>query len=274
MMDSKTSNQVKHELHQIKRINHTLLSPHSPSQAFKVWSSILQIVAFLDLISFLYVNKIRLERERIEEILKARSRIRKLFIQGLTLIGFQSHESIDMHTSATHWIERVYPIFDIIFCICWILEGLRLAWKKANIHYVDMERISESSECWNRCIAFIVFASIVLFYVMFLPVKWIAKVLKMDDHHGMISNLCKSKDCTTYSIQDLILLLYIIQPIKAINSRTMIMKLTRKLSKAARYVIKHPISIKRRIVQAIIAVKTIKRILPKYFLISNMQKRI
>ena len=273
--------QIETEIKLLKRIDSLLSEEIS---YFRIWSSILQLVAFLDLTSFIYLQKLLLEqRRRIES---SKSTTKTLLLKVVAMVGMvqKNSEPTVEEQQQLLWIETWHSRFDLLFTFCWILEGLRLALKKAKHHYIKNENLGQQQIenlhimklSWKGIVkSYFMFMTIFLVHVVLLPTKWMQGFMsrQYEPNHPIMSiitnpsmQICETKDCGNYSIPYLFFLYYMVPILKGFKGRALIMNLSRNFSKVytPKYVLRNPITFKRRIVQIITTVKSVKRALPTY----------
>lgn len=292
--------QLQLELNQLKRIDSLLLEPRHQTSIFyfKTWNYTLQFVAFLDLASFLYAKKLGVERKRITETIISNSTTKNRFMGriGSLFSKLRHKDSGVVITQEEHlppplyWIESNQYRFDILFCIFWVIEGFRLAIKHARTYYHAekkgrMQSKDGAISIRKKFTFCLIFASIVFLYILLLPIKWIQKFTSvfstMGNNADADMDVCESRDCNTFSIPYAIILYFmvpIVKAWKAFKGRSIIRHISSFLTKIPKiemtsYIIRNPIAFRRRIMQVITAIKSVKRGLPIIKAISKIRKK-
>ena len=164
------SSSPRSQLRKLKQIEKVLSSPSlTLSSSYRHyerrwWRGIMRFVAMMDLLSFSYMRQVQYHRMKAykESLTKKNKNIfRRIFNNIPEQTFLKRHHSYNQ----LHWIERYQFIVDYLFCICWLVEGFRVAFKIAR------SRITRTKMIWY-CELVPIFITILLFYLLLLPLEF------------------------------------------------------------------------------------------------------
>lgn len=268
-----------------------------PTKLDELWLYILQFSAMLDVTTFIcmqYLSAMRQEQMKQYSQNNKRRQILNFIFKYTPLLKKKKnqfeHSNHHIHDSLLfppYWIERYQYIFDVIFCFCWLLEGLRVAWAKANFE-------NNKNNVHHPMQARTVFISFLCIYMILLPFHhlqnfWIQSgihqahpfksITQSNTTTTSTTNLYNTihHDDTTYynknheffSLPYIILLQFSTVLVNIIRSQFYILR-----KKVAKFIIWNPLKTKRILYQSMVIFKGVKRIIPVFKAFDILIKRI
>jgi hypothetical protein len=260
---------VKHNksLRQLKEIEGAL---RPPTPYLGIWSLILQISALLDLLSFVFVREELDKRDLSAEKSKNNHFIKRL----LKDVPFLNHKE-EIIKPEIHWVEQYQYVFNTFFCACWLIEGLRLAWTKANTsRSTAASNLQKQKATPIMKRPFVVFTLISCAYIFLLPMNSIQMFIAKRDDSEIVESHTDSgtfdyKEHNAFSLPYVIVIYFSSVVVKAAKAQLVPLR-----NHIAKFVMWNPLQTKRIVSQGITVFKSVKRGLPIFKAVQKIYKKM
>ena len=262
----------------LQEIDRALTYKPSISKYELWWRYLLHFAGMFDFVSFLLMRRHQSAIEALQLATQnSQPRAKKLLkgvvnrLQMLPLISqLNELKSESESLSPPHWTETFQFISNSFFCICWIVESIRFARKKAYA-YASTQKSNNSKygifqqkpklplkkkSSWVVLMMilkpFAVFVIIFTFYISLLPQTYFQVIMSKLDNE-----VISMEDYGVFSLP-YVLVIYLVTITKAsVKSKSVVLG-----KQAAKFAIWHPLRSRKLVSDAVTVLKILKRTIP------------